>query len=45
MAHGLADEDPTKKEIIDPPDVLDQKLETLAEWIRHAKHFIVFTGM
>ncbi|CAF3412209.1 unnamed protein product, partial [Rotaria sp. Silwood2] len=44
MAHGIADEDSTKKEIIDPPDVLDQKLEQLADWIRNAKHFIVFTG-
>ncbi|CAF1153544.1 unnamed protein product [Rotaria magnacalcarata] len=44
MAHGIADEDPTKKEIIDSPEVLDQKLEQLAEWIRNAKHFIVFTG-
>ncbi|CAF0791903.1 unnamed protein product [Rotaria sordida] len=30
MAHGIADEDPTKKEIIDPPEILDQKLEQLA---------------
>ncbi|CAF3734879.1 unnamed protein product [Rotaria sp. Silwood1] len=44
MAHGIADEDPTKKEIIDPPEVLDQKLDQLADWIRNAKHFIVFTG-
>ncbi|CAF3914829.1 unnamed protein product, partial [Rotaria sp. Silwood1] len=44
MASGIPDEDPTKKEIIDPPDVLDQKLDQLAEWIRNAKHFIVFTG-
>ncbi|UJR19216.1 hypothetical protein I4U23_022346 [Adineta vaga] len=44
MAYSIADEDPTKKEIIDPPDVLDQKLDQLAEWIRNAKHFIVFTG-
>ncbi|CAF4014362.1 unnamed protein product, partial [Rotaria sp. Silwood1] len=43
MAYGIPDEDPTKKEIIDPPDVLDQKLDQLAEWIRNAKHFIVFT--
>jgi predicted transcriptional regulator len=25
-------------------DVLDKKLEELADWIRNAKHFIVFTG-
>ncbi len=44
MAHGISDVDPTKKEHVDPPDVLDQKLEQLADWIRNAKHFIVFTG-
>jgi mono-ADP-ribosyltransferase sirtuin 6 len=44
MAHGISDIDPTKKEQIDPPDVLDKKLEQLADWIRNAKHFIVFTG-
>jgi hypothetical protein len=44
MAHGISDIDPTKKEQIDSPDVLDKKLEQLADWIRNAKHFIVFTG-
>lgn len=44
MAHGISDTDPTKKELVDPPDVLDKKLEQLADWIRNAKHFIVFTG-
>lgn len=44
MAHGISDTDSTKKEIVDPPDVLDKKLEQLADWIRNAKHFIVFTG-
>ena len=44
MAHGISDEDPTKKELVDPPDVLEKKIEQLADWIRNAKHFIVFTG-
>ncbi|CAF1066358.1 unnamed protein product [Adineta steineri] len=44
MAHGISDEDPTKKEHVDSPDVLDKKLDQLADWIRSAKHFIAFTG-
>jgi len=44
MAHGISDQDPTKEEFVDPPDVLDKKLDQLADWIRNAKHFIVFTG-
>jgi hypothetical protein len=44
MAHGISNDDPTKKEQIDAPEILDKKLEQLAEWIRNAKHFIVFTG-
>jgi len=44
MAHGISNDDPTKKEQIDTPEILDKKLEQLAEWIRNAKHFIVFTG-
>jgi len=44
MAHGISDEDTTKTEQVDPPDVLDKKIDQLADWIRNAKHFIVFTG-
>ncbi len=44
MAHGISDVDPTKTEHVDAPEILDQKLEQLADWIRNAKHFIVFTG-
>ena len=44
MAHGISNSDPTKSEVLDAPDVLDAKIEQLAEWIRNAKHFIVFTG-
>ncbi|CAF2522233.1 unnamed protein product [Rotaria sp. Silwood2] len=44
MAHGISDEDSTKKEHANSSDVLDTKLDQLAEWIQNAKHFIVFTG-
>jgi hypothetical protein len=44
MAHGISNDDPTKKEQIDALEILDKKLEQLAEWIRNAKHFIVFPG-
>ncbi|CAF3374358.1 unnamed protein product [Rotaria socialis] len=44
MAHGISDKDPTKTEHVDTPEILDKKLEQLADWIRNAKHFIVFTG-
>ncbi|UJR10658.1 hypothetical protein I4U23_014853 [Adineta vaga] len=36
MAHGISDEN--------SPDTLDRKIGKLADWIRNAKHFIVFTG-
>ena len=32
-----------KKEYFDPPDILEKKVQQLAEWIRDSKHFIVFT--
>ena len=32
-----------KKEIFDPPEVLEEKLEQLAQWIRESKHMITFT--
>jgi len=44
MAHGISDVDPTKKEHVDTPEILEKKLDQLANWIRNAKHFIVFTG-
>lgn len=44
MAHGISDDDTTKIEHIDSPDELDRKIEKLADWIRNAQHFIVFTG-
>ncbi|CAF2925948.1 unnamed protein product [Rotaria sp. Silwood2] len=45
MAHGISDEDSTKKEHANSSDVLDTKLDQLAEWIQNAKHFIVFTAI
>jgi len=44
MAHGISDDDATKKELIDSSDILDQKIEQLADYIKNARHFIVFTG-
>ncbi|CAF3704188.1 unnamed protein product [Rotaria sp. Silwood1] len=43
MAHtALNDEE--IKEYFDTPDELDQKIKTLADFIRNAKHFVVYTG-
>ena len=33
-----------KREFFDSPDVLDEKCETLAKWIKESKHFVAFTG-
>lgn len=33
-----------KKEFFDSPEVLDEKIETLAGWILESEHFISFTG-
>jgi hypothetical protein len=44
MAHGISNGDPSKRERVDAPDVLDKKIDQLVDWIRTAKHFIVFTG-
>ena len=32
-----------KKEFFDPPEILEEKLEQLAQWIRESKHMITFT--
>ena len=42
MAH-TARKESEKKEYFDPPDVLEQKVETLAEWVKESNHFITFT--
>lgn len=36
--------DEEKKEHFDSPDVLDQKITQLAEWVKASKHFVAFTG-
>lgn len=42
MAHTARKKD-EKKEFFDPPDVLEKKVEQLAQWIRESKHMIAFT--
>ena len=42
MAHTARAED-EKKEFFDPPEVLESKVEQLAQWIRESKHMITFT--
>ena len=42
MAH-TARKDSEKKEYFDPPDVLEQKVETLAQWVKESNHIITFT--
>lgn len=32
------------KEIQDPDDVLDEKIDKLVKWIQESKHFVCFTG-
>jgi len=36
--------DKEKKEHFDSPDILDEKITRLADWIKQSKHFVVFTG-
>ncbi|CAF3746670.1 unnamed protein product [Rotaria sp. Silwood1] len=43
MAHGISDPE-NKKEHIDSTNVLNDKLDQLAQWIKESQHFIVFTG-
>ncbi|CAF3942380.1 unnamed protein product, partial [Rotaria sordida] len=43
MAHTALDDEEIK-EYFDTPDELDQKIKTLADFIRNAKYFIVYTG-
>ena len=44
MADTAIKTEEEKKEYFDPPEVLDQKCETLALWIKSAEHFVAFTG-
>ncbi|CAF1155592.1 unnamed protein product [Adineta ricciae] len=43
MAHTALDDEEII-EYFDTPDELDRKVKTLADFIRNAKHFIVYTG-
>ncbi|CAF4275013.1 unnamed protein product, partial [Rotaria sordida] len=43
MAHTALDDEEIK-EYFDTPDELDQKIKTLADFIRNAKYFIAYTG-
>mmetsp|Transcript_1528 Transcript_1528/g.2461 ORF Transcript_1528/g.2461 Transcript_1528/m.2461 type:complete len:388 (-) Transcript_1528:73-1236(-) len=44
MASSAHKTEEEKKEYFDPPEVLEEKVETLAQWIQEASHFIAFTG-
>lgn len=44
MAHTAHKTDDEKKEYFDPPEVLDKKINQLAELVLSSKHFIAFTG-
>ena len=43
MAHTARGDDEEKRELFDPPDVVEEKVATLARWISSAKHFVAFT--
>ncbi len=42
MAHTARSED-DKKEFFDTPEILEQKVTQLAEWIKQSNHLICFT--
>lgn len=44
MADTAIKTEEEKKEYFDEPDVLEEKIETLALWIKSSDHFIAFTG-
>ena len=44
MAETAIKTEEEKKEYIDTPEVLDQKVTQLAEWIKEAENFTAFTG-
>lgn len=44
MADTAIKTEEEKKEFFDPPEVLDQKCEMLAQWIKASEHFVAFTG-
>lgn len=44
MADSSIKSEEEKKEYFDEPEVLEEKITMLAEWIRDSSHFIAFTG-
>ena len=44
MADTAIQDEEDKKEYFDPEDVLDEKIEQLANLILSSEHFISFTG-
>ena len=44
MADTAIKNEDEKQEYFDEPDVLEEKIDTLAMWIKSAQHFITFTG-
>jgi hypothetical protein len=44
MAHTALKNEEEKKEYFDPPEILDEKVQKLADMITKSKHFIAFTG-
>ncbi|CDW73522.1 transcriptional sir2 family protein [Stylonychia lemnae] len=44
MADTAIKSEEEKKEYFDTPEVLDQKVEMLALWIKSSEHFVAFTG-
>ena len=44
MAHTAHKSDKEKQQFFDPEDVLDKKIDKLANLIFESKHFIAFTG-
>lgn len=43
MSHTARTDDECT-EFFDAPDILDQKVDLLCEWIKKSKHFVAFTG-
>lgn len=44
MADTAIKNEEEKKEYFDSPEELNEKIETLAMWIKSAEHFVAFTG-
>jgi hypothetical protein len=44
MADTAIKTEEEKKEYFDPPEVLNEKCDTLAQWILSSEHFVAFTG-